>query len=57
MAMTKEDQGYILIQMKNHLAMNKGNTITDVVAQGLLTVLAIITNEKVGEPAPEAQKE
>ena len=58
--MTQDDQTHILTQFQQHLAANMGNRITDALAHGLLSVLTIITSErvvrtdKVGQPEGES---
>jgi len=57
--MTNEDQQHILMGFQQHVAANRGNTITDVVGHGLMAVLSILTTERLDtqETAKETAKE
>lgn len=55
--MTQDDQTHILAQMQQHIAANMGNRITDALAHGLLSVLTIVTSERVVMPDKVGQPE
>jgi hypothetical protein len=55
--MTPDDQQFILQAFMSHLADNRGNRVTDVVAHGFMNVLTEITNARLDKPAQdEAEK-
>ena len=57
--MTPDDQQHILMTFQQHVIANRGNTITDVVAHGLMAVLSIVTTARLDtqETAKETAKE
>ena len=57
--MTPDDQQHILMTFQQHVIANRGNTITDVVAHGLMAVLSIVTTARLDtqEKAKETAKE